>query len=172
MNNSVNKQSSPAAANAKAPVTKNAPPKSATLAPSPTPVEAVSLTRSQRFNEARNAVQAQIEKMFQEASNAKVNSSSDGVSFNMNKAVINVRSADPPSKPLTNKVAVNKQDVPLPPIPVQTSPVAKPVPAAQPGANTNQYKVDYLGSIALPGRATSLDSLQFPLRDLYGKYRR
>lgn len=127
-------------------------------------------SRAQRFNEARNAVQAKIEKMFQDASGnqqqtkAIVHHTSDTINISNNKAVISVRSEHPPPPPPAK--AHGKQNVPLPPIPVS----APPPPAAEP-TNTNQYKVDYLGSLSLPGRATSLESLQFPLKELYSKYR-
>ena len=148
-------------------------------------------SRAQRFNEARNAVQAQIEKMFQDAStnNGQPKTSTDGptssvINITNHKAVISVRSdlPVPPTK------ANPKQNMPLPPIPTSsTSMTAAPSSTAVPtggsaaagggGApttqvsNINQYKVDYLGSLSLPGRATSLESLQFPLKELYSQYR-
>ena len=123
--------------------------------------------RSQRFNEARNAVQAKISKMFEEAKSG--GKAADPVTFNQGKAIINIRSPEAPTKPEPNHKSINKQQMPLPPIPVQTTnpDVKISLPADE---STNRYKVDYLGSIALPGRATSLESLQFPLKDLYGKY--
>lgn len=153
--------------------------------------ESSAQSRAQRFNEARNAVQAQIEKMFQDASanngqhkpplihhssattaaaaSRPVPPASEPATppsvININhKAVINVRSDHP--IPI-NKVH-SKQNVPLPPIPVSTTPPAPPTPEV---TNTNQYKVDYLGSLSLTGRATSLESLQFPLKELYRQYR-
>jgi len=142
-------------------------------------------TRAQRFNEARNAVQAQIEKMFQDASNNS-NGNSNKPPPQQESAgpvtIINVRGtpSEPPA-PVTNssilKVSHSKQNVPLPPIPTSsaapvtiTTPPAPPNPTPSAG-NTNQYKVDYLGSLSLPGRATSLESLQYPLKELYSLYR-
>lgn len=141
-------------------------------------------SRAQRFNEARNAVQAQIEKMFQDASannsqhktplihqscpqtSTPVDSTPSAViSINNHKAVINVRS----DHPVPIKVH-SKQNVPLPPIPAPTTPAPSP-PSPEVNTSTNQYKVDYLGSLSLPGRATSLESLQFPLKELYSQYR-
>ena len=160
------------------------------------------------FIQARNAVQAQIEKMFQDASmNQQPNGTNKIASSNQqqqqaqvqqqqqqyphdlnstvtinNKAVISVR-VDPTPKPQeqqannSSKVHI-KQNVPLPPIPKQTaSPVVNKLIASPSGSeqppvtNTNLYKVDYLGSMALAGRATSLESLKFPLKELYSKYR-
>ena len=148
--------------------------------------ESTAQSRAQRFNEARNAVQAQIEKMFQDASSNNgqtkaalpihhvqpTTSSPAPISesvININhKAVINVRS-DHPVPTVTTKVH-SKQNVPLPPIP-STPAVPSPPSPPQQVSNTNQYKVDYLGSLSLPGRATSLESLQFPLKELYSQYR-
>lgn len=142
-------------------------------------------SRAQRFNEARNAVQAQIEKMFQDAStnngqqqnktalihqvavsSPPTQPANDVINITNHKAVINVRSDHP--APNHQKAVHNKQNVPLPPIPVAPSP-SPPSPTEM--TNTNQYKVDYLGSLSLPGRATSLESLQFPLKELYSRYR-
>ncbi|XP_032778963.2 uncharacterized protein LOC116917561 isoform X2 [Daphnia magna] len=144
-------------------------------------------SRAQRFNEARTAVQAQIEKMFQDASttngqqpnktamNHHVSTSSPStvndpsssvINITNHKAVINVRSDYP--LPPTQKAVHNKQNVPLPPIPAVPPPSP---PSSSAMTNTNQYKVDYLGSLSLPGRATSLESLQFPLKELYSQYR-
>ena len=165
------------------------------------------------FIQARNAVQAQIEKMFQDASTNAINQQqqnnkqaaqhqqqrehqpqypsdlNSAVTIN-NKAVISVR-ADATAKPLQSSKVHIKQNVPLPPIPKQPdSPVLKKPSShtssvgsggntteqqqqqhQQPPPSTNTYKVDYLGSVALAGRATSLETLQFPLKDLYSKYR-
>lgn len=150
-------------------------------------------TRAQRFNEARNAVQAQIEKMFQDASAANGNISNKAGQLQQQQqqpqqqqqqhhhiepngpvTIINVRSPpEPVVQPSVIKVHHSKQNVPLPPIPDSCSPVPPAVkpPAPEPSANTNQYKVDYLGSLSLPGRATSLESLQYPLKELYSRYR-
>lgn len=142
------------------------------------------ITRSKSFLEARTAVQAQIERMFNDAS--KVVGHEDST-FNSNKAIIEVRSQAPPRQDQAapiRKIPQFNQNVPLPPIPVESSQVeaqittpvksaaVEPKPMADStAANVNKYKVDYLGSLALPGRATNLDSLQLPLKDLYAKYR-
>ena len=96
--------------------------------------------------------------------------------------IINVRPDPSPevttAAPSAPKVRSSKQNVPLPPIPGGATPLPTspqpPLPkAAAPDqtTNTNQYKVDYLGSLSLPGRATSLESLQHPLKELYSLYR-
>ena len=122
------------------------------------------LDRSQRFTQARNAVQAKIAKMFEESNTGKMKS--EAVTFNSGKAVINIRSAEGTS------ATRSKQQMPLPPIPVETSNPDVKIKTTALDESTNRYKVDYLGGVALPGRATSLESLQFPLKDLYAKYRR
>lgn len=137
--------------------------------------------RSQSFNEARNAVQAQIEKMFQDAakgSQQPVSQEEARISVDhTGRAVISLGSSPPPPPLPTSPVPHCKQNVPLPPIPtaatVPTPPSAasNPVPAAVSHPNSNKYKVDYLGSLALTGRATSLEALQVPLKDLYVRYR-
>ena len=142
--------------------------------------------RSQSFNEARNAVQAQIEKMFQDA--AKVGPAGhheEGTTAtNTTKATVAVRSSPPPLSSTLPSGPSNKQSMPLPPIPTAHKTNAAPqnvdqsprIHNAEAGApertsNHNKYKVDYLGSLALVGRATSLDALQLPLKELYCRYR-
>lgn len=107
--------------------------------------------------------------MFEEAKSGS--KAADAVTFNGAKAIINIRSADAgASKPEPNHKSISKQQMPLPPIPVQAANPDVKISLSSADEPTNRYKVDYLGSMALPGRATSLESLQFPLKDLYGKY--
>nr|XP_045624514.1 uncharacterized protein LOC123774369 [Procambarus clarkii] len=130
--------------------------------------------RQRAFLDVRATVQAQIERLFADATS---------------EPIVGTRAVPPP--------APRAPDPPLSPPPLASptpprhqesrspSPITSSRPtgggisraesreAATPRASLSnmKYRVDYLGAVQLAEKATSLDVLQAPLKDLYYKYR-
>ncbi|KAF2360310.1 PH domain-like [Trinorchestia longiramus] len=144
------------------------------------------------FLDTRSAVQAQIERLFADASK-------ENITKNQKQQSI----PPPPLPPHTSKPA---PDAPPPPPPLETHPALRNTPSpkfptstikrntpsphssgtvsacstisrasssqssSQGSTSTNSnmvYRVDYLGAVQLTGKATSLEVLQDPLKQLY-----
>ena len=125
-------------------------------------------SRSQQFHEVRNAVQAQIEKMF-----------SGGTP--QQKPMVHrepARAPEPARLAAPQPPPPAVEQPPAPPSVVEEPVVRRPAvveprpestrPAAASGV---RFKVDYLGALGIEDRATRLEDLQFPLKRLYMEYR-
>lgn len=144
--------------------------------------------RQRAFMDVRATVQAQIERLFADAT-----SEPSGVSTSSRAMAPRTPPAPrapeppPPPPPLAFQAALPRRPLPAAPSPAPSLPAgerdgrarsggvspveSRGVAAPRPLLSAMKYRVDYLGALQLSEKATSLDVLQIPLKDLYYKYR-